>query len=100
MRVLIVDDDRDSAQLTAECLQMDSEITVQIACDGAAAPRIAREFAPNTVLLDVQLSDLCGLELAPQIKAVSPARSTRIIIFSGSVNEPMRGNYPPALMSG
>lgn len=31
MRVLIVDDDSDTAELTAECLMEDGDVTVQIA---------------------------------------------------------------------
>ncbi|WP_313622882.1 response regulator [Achromobacter sp.] len=85
MPVLIVDDDRASAQLTAECLKMDSEVTVQIACDGAGALRTAREFAPDAVLLDVKLSDVSGLDLAAQLKAACPEIPARIIIFSGSL---------------
>jgi len=94
MRILIVDDDSASAQLTAECLKMDSEVTVQIACDGAGALRIAREFAPDVVLLDVKLSDISGLDLAAQLKAMSRAIPMRIIIFSGTTNESITGNLP------
>ncbi|MDF2863655.1 MAG: hypothetical protein K0S02_3927 [Achromobacter mucicolens] len=94
MRILIVDDDRASAQLTAECLKMDSEVTVQIACDGAGALRIAREFAPNAILLDVKLSGVSGLDLAMQLKAACPEIPARIIIFSGSVPDGEPGLLP------
>ncbi|MNK86476.1 Response regulator MprA [compost metagenome] len=87
MRVLIVDDDSTTAELTAECLMIDPSVSAQIASDGATALRTVVEFEPDAVLLDVELPDARGLELAPQLKAVCHGRSPRIIIFSGSVLE-------------
>ncbi|MFJ3465343.1 response regulator [Achromobacter spanius] len=87
MRVLIVDDDSTTAELTAECLMMDPAVSVQVAGDGATALRVAAEFAPDAILLDVELPDISGLYLAPRLKAACPEHSPRIIIFSGSVQE-------------
>ena len=90
MRILIVDDDTVSAELTAECLRMEPSVCVQFACDGASALRIVANFAPDAVLLDIELPDASGLDLAPQLKALSPATPARIIIFSGSVRDSAR----------
>lgn len=87
MRVLIVDDDSTTAELTAECLMMDPTVSVQLAGDGAAALRAAADYAPEVVLLDVELPDISGLDLAPQLKAAHPEIPARIVIFSGSVPE-------------
>lgn len=83
MRLLIVDDDPTTAELTAECLMMDQSMAVRTAGDGVSALRVSREFAPDVILLDVELPDASGLELVPQFKDAGQGR-TRIIIFSGT----------------
>ncbi|MNV37512.1 Transcriptional regulatory protein CusR [compost metagenome] len=87
MRILIVDDATISAELTAECLMMEPGVSVQIASNGATALRIMAVFQPNAVLLDIDLPDASGLDLAPQLKAMNEGRASRIIIFSGSVRK-------------
>ncbi len=87
MRILIVDDATVSAELTAECLMMEPCVSVQIAGDGATALRTMAEFQPDAVLLDVDLPDASGLDLAPQLKTMNEGRAPRIIIFSGSVRQ-------------
>lgn len=87
MRILIIDDDSTSAELTAECLMMEPGVSVRVAGDGATGLHAAVEFVPDTILLDVDLPDASGLELAPQLKALRPGRAPRIVIFSGSVRE-------------
>lgn len=94
MRVLIVDDDLTTAELTAECLMMDPAVSARIASDGATAIRAMSEFQPEVILLDVELPDGSGLELAPQLKVVCPGLIPRIIIFSGSVQEADPHNLP------
>lgn len=96
MRVLIVDDDSVSAELTAECLMIDSGVSVQIVNDGATALRAVTDFAPDAVLLDINLPDASGLDLAPQLKARCRGRAFRIVIFSGSA----RGSDPTRLPDG
>lgn len=87
MRILIVDDDSATAEMTAECLTMEPGVTVQIANDGATALRAAAEYAPDAILLDIELPDASGIELAPQLKVVCAGHVPRIIIFSGSISE-------------
>ncbi|HCQ48830.1 MAG TPA: hypothetical protein DIW53_19530 [Achromobacter sp.] len=96
MRVLIVDDDAATAELTAECLMMDSDITVQIAPDDEAALRATVDFAPDAILLDVQLAGTSGLDLAVDLKVLSRGRA-RVIVFSGTVSEYESGPLPPGV---
>ncbi|MFJ3465831.1 response regulator [Achromobacter spanius] len=88
MRVLIVDDDRTTAELTGECLTMEPGVSVQLAFDGAEALQSVVQFRPHTVLLDVQLPDASGVELAPRLKAACTGSALRIVIFSGSSDDP------------
>lgn len=96
MRVLIVDDDAVTAELTAECLMMDGAVTVQIAANGDAALRAIADFAPDAILLDVELCGISGLDLAPDLKVLSRGRA-RIIIFSGTISEYESGPLPPGV---
>lgn len=94
MRVLIVDDDTTTAELTAECLMLDPAVSVRIAGDGATALLTMAEFEAEAILLDVHLPDTTGLELAPHLKALRPGRAPRIIIFSGSASQAELSELP------
>ncbi|WP_279214015.1 response regulator [Achromobacter mucicolens] len=84
MRVLIVDDDSTTAELTAECLMLDPDVSARTAGDGATALRALTEFDPDVILLDLELPDESGLDLAPRFKGMNPGRAPRIILFTGS----------------
>ncbi|WP_313620713.1 response regulator [Achromobacter sp.] len=99
MRVLIVDDDDLSAQMTAECLMLDDFVSVKIARDSATALRLAREFAPEIIFLDVHLRDGSGLTLAPQLKNESRAPDMRIVILSGTARKDDVTEYPDGVNS-
>lgn len=96
MRVLIIDDDSDFAELTAECLRVDEDVAVQTASNGDAALRAAAEFSPDAILLNVELSDGSGLDLASDLKALSRGRA-RIIVLSGNVPKYNFGYLPPGV---
>lgn len=84
MRVLIVDDDSTTAELTAECLMLDPAVSARTAGDGATALRALTEFDPDVILLDLELPDESGLDLAPRFKRMNPRHAPRIILFTGS----------------
>ncbi|WP_447578311.1 response regulator [Achromobacter kerstersii] len=96
MRVLIVDDDSLTAELTAECLLLDCNVTVQIASNDEDALHAVADFAPDAILLDVELSGVSGLDLAPDLKVVSRGRA-RVIIFTGTVSKYESGPLPPGV---
>lgn len=97
MRILIVDDDQLTAELTAECLAMDADVSAHIAIDGASAVSLVAQIAPDVVLLDVELPDVSGLELASALKDISPNADMRIIILSGNVRDDGMSNNPPGV---
>jgi two-component system response regulator EvgA len=79
-RVLVVDDHPSfrrcaSALLTAEGFEVVGE-----AEDGASAVAAAAELAPELVLLDVQLPDLDGFEVARRLLEADPA--VKIVLIS------------------
>ncbi len=66
-RILVVDDNVDVAEGAAMLLTLEGH-TVQVAHDGPAALRLAEEFRPDTVLLDLGLPRMDGYEVARRLK--------------------------------
>jgi CheY-like chemotaxis protein len=105
--ILIVDDHpsfRASARMLLEAEGFD---VIGEAEDGASALRAVEELRPDVVLLDVQLPDIDGLEVAARLSqnGSGPAivlTSSRDLADLGLVRErsPVRGFIPKAELSG
>jgi DNA-binding response OmpR family regulator len=67
-RVLVVDDHADTAELLATMVACLGHET-RCAHSGADALRLARDFDPDLVLLDLQLPDVLGYELVQDLRA-------------------------------
>ena len=68
VRVLVVDDLDDGAQMLAALLSA-SGYAARTAHDGASALAVTEEFKPHCVLLDVKMPGMDGLELARRLRA-------------------------------
>ena len=77
MRVLVVDDNVDIAELLSEALQ-DEGFQTAVAHDGRAALERWRSFAPHAAVLDVGLPELDGYELARTLRAEHGKAATLI----------------------
>jgi len=71
-RVLVVDDHAGFRSCATELLTAEGFDVVGEAEDGASALARAAELMPELVLLDVQLPDLAGFEVAERLLAVNP----------------------------
>jgi CheY-like chemotaxis protein len=81
-RVLIVDDDLDSAELLQELLQAEG-YEVAIAQDGPRAISLATGLRPDGVLLDIHLrATMNGYDVCRQLSALLD-RPRRIIAMTG-----------------
>lgn len=67
MRVLVVDDSRDTVDLVVHSLRTIGH-TCATAVDAAEALRVAVEFKPNVALLDIGLPGIDGYALAAQLR--------------------------------
>jgi CheY-like chemotaxis protein len=67
LHVLIVDDDRDTAECTALLLRGFGH-RVQVACDGPSACQAAVSKPPDVVLLDLTLPGIDGWEVARRLQ--------------------------------
>lgn len=81
-RILIVDDNRDAAESLATILQLSGH-EVRTAHDGVAALRLAFEFEPHVVLLDLGMPGMSGLDVARQLRKQSATSSMRLIALTG-----------------
>src|SRR6202022_2430522 len=83
-RVVVVEDDPLQAESLAFILRQEGYV-VELASTGAEALAVARTLpAPDTVLLDVALPDLSGVEVARRLRAGS---SVPIIMLTARRNE-------------
>jgi PAS domain S-box-containing protein len=80
-RVLLVDDNRDAAEMLAELLRTAGH-EVMVAFDGPSALGTAGGFRPDIALLDIGLPVMDGYDLARKLKAALPA-TPRLIAISG-----------------
>jgi DNA-binding NarL/FixJ family response regulator len=71
-RVLVVDDHEGFRSCARELLQAEGFDVVGEAKDGASALARAAELVPDWVLLDIQLPDIDGFEVAERLLAVNP----------------------------
>jgi DNA-binding NarL/FixJ family response regulator len=83
VRVVIVDDQRLFAEALEAILATDGRITVVgRAEDGHGALALAREHAPDVVLMDIAMPVMDGIEATRAIREELPA--TRVIVLTGS----------------
>lgn len=81
--VLIVEDS------TVQCMEMAdflrrTNLSVETAFDAAAALTSATKFEPRVILLDYNLPDMNGVQLAEALRALLP--STAMLIMSGRID--------------
>ncbi len=68
VRVLVVDDEDTLSDLLSMALRYEGW-DVRTAADGSGAVKLAREFRPDAVVLDVMLPDFDGLEVLRRFRA-------------------------------
>ncbi|MFE4579495.1 response regulator, partial [Streptomyces chartreusis] len=71
LRVLVVDDDPDLAEVLSGALRYEGW-QVRTADDGASAVAAARELMPDAVVLDVMLPDADGFAVLRRLQTVKP----------------------------
>ena len=84
-RVIIVDDNQDSAEAIAALLAS-SGFTVQTSHDGALGLEQSRAFKPEAAVLDIGLPGMDGFELARRMRADNP--DILLIALSGWRQDP------------
>jgi CheY-like chemotaxis protein len=81
-RVLVVDDNMDSADMLVMLLQMFGH-EAQAAYSGQTALETAVEYQPDFVLLDIGLPDMNGYEVARRLRQQPQTKQVRLIAMTG-----------------
>jgi two-component system CheB/CheR fusion protein len=81
-KVLVVDDNRDQAESLRRLLSLMGHDT-RVGFDGAQALKLADEFEPEIVLLDLGLPTLSGYEVARRLRADRRFDSTVLVAQTG-----------------
>lgn len=81
-RILVVDDNKDSAESLATLLSMTGNET-RTAHDGLAAVAAAEAFKPEVVLLDIGLPKLNGYDVARRIRTAPWGQSIVLLALTG-----------------
>jgi PAS domain S-box-containing protein len=81
-RILVVDDNMDSAESMATLLRLDGH-EVRVVYDGLAAVESALAFRPQVVLLDIGLPGLDGYEVARRLRLSNETKDIFLIALTG-----------------
>jgi len=81
-RVLVIDDHIDTGETLAAILEVGGH-DVKSATNGKSGIRIATEFRPDVVLLDIDLPDQDGYRVADTLRTGAATKDTLIIAISG-----------------
>jgi CheY-like chemotaxis protein len=82
LNILIVDDNREAAELFQELLEMQGH-SVRVAFDGAQALAAAAQSQPGVFLVDLTLPDIHGVELARRLRASALPAEPLMVAVSG-----------------
>jgi CheY-like chemotaxis protein len=87
LRCLIVDDSTRFLQAARGLLEREGIIVVGVASTGDQALRQAQRLRPDVLLLDIDLGDESGLELARRLAAEPDLAASRMILISTHAEE-------------
>jgi signal transduction histidine kinase/ActR/RegA family two-component response regulator len=82
MRILVVDDNRDSAESLAMLLKLFGN-DVRSVYDGRLALEVATAYRPDVVLLDIGLPGLDGLQVCQGLRKLAGIRQPLVIAMTG-----------------
>ena len=105
-RLIVIDDNAAFRGALGQVLKTDCFVVVAGAATGASGVELAREHKPDLAIVDVQLPDTDGFEVAEQLAALDPAleviltSSLDLSDFGALVSDsPARGFIPKAELS-
>jgi CheY-like chemotaxis protein len=81
-RILVADDNRDSAETLQMLLSIDGH-DVRLAYDGDQAVEVAGDFDPELIFVDIGMPKRNGYEVAQCLRERYPGRRMRLIALSG-----------------
>lgn len=89
-RILIVDDDVDSARSLLRMLQESGHDETHVEHSAATALQAAAEFVPSIIFVDIELPDVSGYDVALLLHQHPQLQQTRLIALTDSGEHPSR----------
>lgn len=86
-RVLVVEDERDIAELVKHTLERQGDIEVEIASSGDVALQSATDRPPDLILLDLNLPVLSGLEVCRLLRLRPATKHVLVIMLTARSSE-------------
>ena len=86
MKILIVEDDREIAQLIRETLERE-QFSCEMAEDGLRALQAFKEQEPDVIILDLMLPGLDGLEVCTRIRQQPGPKDPYILMLTAKGEE-------------
>ena len=84
MKILIIDDESEFAAALSKSLGALGHANVSVAHTGADGLVKAKASPPDAVLLDINMPDLSGLEVLPELRGLNPGLS--VVMITGQAN--------------
>jgi CheY-like chemotaxis protein len=84
MRILLIDDNRDIADMVRLCLESQENTTCNIIGDGRAGLQSIREDTFDVILLDLAMPEFSGFDIFKALKDGDLLRSNNVLIFTAS----------------
>ena len=86
MEILIVEDERDIAEIIQECLEAEG-FFCRVCHDGYSALQLFTQHQPDLIILDLRLPDIDGLEVCTQIRQQRAAKEPYILMLTSRGEE-------------
>jgi DNA-binding response OmpR family regulator len=86
MEILIVEDEREIAEIIKECLEVEG-FSCRVCHDGNSALQLFTQQQPDLIILDLRLPGIDGLEVCTQIRQKSLAHDPYILMLTSRGEE-------------
>lgn len=92
IKVLIIDDEINFANIIKLELERDARLQVRYASWGRDGLRIAGEFEPDLCLIDFMLPDTTGEQVLSGLRGLQSARPMKVVVYSAHTREAIASN--------
>ncbi|WP_167224157.1 PAS domain-containing hybrid sensor histidine kinase/response regulator [Massilia rubra] len=82
LRVLVVDDNQDAADMLSELMEIIGH-TSRVANDGARALALAEQFRPDVAFLDIGMPGMNGYDVARQLRSMAQLEPLVLVALTG-----------------
>lgn len=86
MEILIVEDEREIAEIIQECLAAEG-FSCRVCYDGNSALQVCAEQQPDLIVLDIRLPSIDGLEVCAQIRQQQASNDPYILMLTSRGEE-------------